>query len=341
MRAFTKIVFFIAVLFGPASWAAEPVSVVAMPSQAETHARALVLRGRTEPDRTVELRAEVGGLIVGEPLSRGSRVSAGDAICRIDPGERPAALAEARATALTAEAEVDAAEQLVERGFTSQTETLRRRAALETARARLMLAELDMARLTIRAPFDGILDEDSAERGTLLRPGDPCATVIAADPILVVGFVAERSVGGLARGQVARGRLVTGREIEGSVRFVGRTADPDTRTFRVEIVVANPDLSIPDGMTAEVAVRLDATLAHRLPQSALTLNGDGVMGVRVVEEGVARFYGVTIIDDEPTGMWVTGLPDAATVIVVGQEFVADGVPVAATIATPEELAGAL
>jgi multidrug efflux system membrane fusion protein len=321
--------------------AQQATSVIAIPSQAQSHTRVLTLRGRTEADRDVSLQAEIAGLIEGDPPRRGTLVSAGDVVCRLSAGERPAELAEARAGLIEAEAEVEAAERLVERGFTSQTETLKRRAALESARARMMRAELAMARLEIAAPFDGVLEDDAAERGTLLQPGGHCATIIAIDPVVLVGYAPEREVDALSVGQTATGRLVTGRTLEGVVRFVARTADPDTRTFRVEIAVPNPDLAIREGMTAEMEVALDAMEAHRLPQSALTLNREGALGVRVAEDGIARFYPVTVIDDAEDGMWVTGLPDRADVIVVGQEFVADGVPVAVSRPTAAMLRGAL
>jgi multidrug efflux system membrane fusion protein len=308
-----------------------PTAVVSMLSTAEAHGRTLVLRGRTEADRRVDVRAEEDGLIAAEAVRRGSRVSRGDVLCRLADAGRPADLAEARASLIRAEAEYEAAQRLSERGFTAQTEALSRLAALEAARAQLMRAELATQRLEIRAPFDGVLEEDSAALGTLLRPGDLCATVTAIDPIVLVGYAPEREVDRIALGMAATARLVTGREIAGTVRFVARSAEPETRTFRVEVAVPNSDLAIRDGLTAEIAVRLDGVEAHRLPQSALTLGDDGALGVRVARDGYAQFHHVQLIDESAEGMWVTGLPETAEVIVVGQEFVADGSPVTTTL----------
>lgn len=307
-----------------------PTSVVTVTSTAEPHGRTLVLRGRTEADREVQVRAEEDGLVAVDAVRRGTHVRTGDVLCQLADGNRPADLAEARAAVIQAEADYQAAERLSERGFTAQTETLSRLARLEAARARLMRAELAVERLTIRAPFDGVLEEDSAARGTLLRPGDLCATVTAVDPIVLVGYAPEREVDRITVGMSAAARLVTGRDLTGTVRFVARSAEPQTRTFRVEVAVPNPDLSLRDGVTAEIAVRLDGVLAHQLPQSALTLGDDGALGVRVAEDGRARFLPVQLIDESAGGMWVTGLPDTAEVIVVGQEFVSEGAALATT-----------
>ena len=104
--------------------------------------------------------------------------------------------------------------------------------------------------------------------------------------------------------------------------------DPTTRTFRVEIEVPNPDLTLRDGQTAEIVIASEGTSAHLLPQSALTLNDEGTLGVRtVIEENTVSFMPVTILRDTPNGIWLAGLPKEASVIVIGQEYVTDGVTV--------------
>ncbi len=93
----------------------------------------------------------------------------------------------------------------------------------------------------------------------------------------------------------------------------------------------NQDGRIRDGMTAELRIDLPAEVAHLIPQTALTLDDAGRLGVRLAAEGKARFVEIRIIRDEIDGVWVTGLPDRASVIVVGQEFVRDGRSIAPTV----------
>ncbi len=312
----------------PTDGAAEAPSVVALRSVAQPYGDALTLRGRTEADRRVEVRAEIAGLVESDPIRKGAVVAEGDALCRLAPGERPAALAEAQAELREAEVERDAARRLTERGFTAETEALRREAALEAARAKVLRAEIELGRLEMTAPFDGVLESDTAEIGALLQPGSVCAMLIALDPILLVGFASERDVDRLTVGEAATARLVTGREVAGEIRFVARSADPETRTYRVEVAAPNPDLSIRDGMTAEIRIGLEERPAHFIPQSALTLDNDGRLGVRLVDaENRARFAQVEILADAPRGAWLGGLPEEAAIIVVGQEFASEGGPV--------------
>jgi multidrug efflux system membrane fusion protein len=130
---------------------------------------------------------------------------------------------------------------------------------------------------------------------------------------------------------MAGARLATGREVRGNVTFISRSADQNTRTFEVEITVPNADLTIRDGQTAEIMIGAEGIKAHQLPQSALTLDNSGRLGVRIVKDDqTVGFLPVEMLRDTAQGVWLGGLPDAADVIVVGQDFVTAGVPIAAT-----------
>ena len=205
-------------------------------------------------------------------------------------------------------------------------------AGIEAAQAGVAAAETEMSRLRIKAPFAGLLESDTAELGTLLQPGSLCATIIQLDPIKLVAFVPETEVDRIEVGAMAGARLAAGgSEVRGRVTFLSKSADPTTRTFRVEIKIANPDLKIRDGQTAEILIAADGAKAHLLPGSALTLNNEGTLGLRVLDaDAVVQFKPVTLLRDTPEGVLLTGLPDEIDVIVVGQEYVTAGVRVAPT-----------
>ena len=211
------------------------------------------------------------------------------------------------------------------------------RSGIRSAQAAVAAAEKEIDRLTLTAPFDGILESDTAELGSLLQPGALCGVVIQLDPIKVVGFVAETELSRVKLGATARVKLLAGQSVSGKVTFVSRSADTMTRTFRVDIDVENDDLAISDGQTAEILIAAEGRVAHLVPQSAMTLNDTGDLGLRLVnDDSQAQFFRVTILRDTAEGVWLTGLPDTANIIVVGQEYVVDGVRVDAAYqkATP-------
>lgn len=267
--------------------------------------------------------------------------------------EAEARLTEAQARLEEAQINQNAASQLIKDGFASQTRVASADAAvaaaqagvtsaasgleaaqsgIQAATAAVASAEKEIDRLTIRAPFSGLLESDTAELGSLLQPGALCATIIQLDPIKLVAFVPETEVHRVSLGAPAKARLAAGgQQLAGEVSFLSRSADPNTRTFRVEIDVPNPELSIRDGQTAEIAVAGSGASAHLIPQSALTLNDEGVLGVRLIDDAaVVSFAPVEMLRDTADGVWVSGLPAEIDLIVLGQEYVTAGVTVAPT-----------
>jgi multidrug efflux system membrane fusion protein len=185
--------------------------------------------------------------------------------------------------------------------------------------------EIEVGQTKILAPFDGVFDARPVEVGDYMRVGDVCGLVVELDPLLVAGQVSEDKVSALDIGVPGKARLVTGEEVEGRIHFVAKTADPATRTFRVELEVPNKDFSIRAGITAEIVVPGTEVLAHRIPSGVIALNDSGVVGVRTVnEEGRVAFTAVRLIDDTPEGLWVSGLPRTVTLITVGQDYVTEG-----------------
>ena len=265
--------------------------------------------------------------------------------------ETAARVAEANARLDEARINFNAANKLSETGFASETRVASAQAgvrsaeaavatatsgleatksAIQSAEAAVESAQKELDRVTITAPFGGLLETDTAELGSLMQPGAACATIVQLDPIKVVGFVPETALSRVTIGAPARAKLTGGRMVQGLVTFISRSADPVTRTFRIEIDVANTDQSISDGQTAEIVIAAEGDNAHLLPQSSLTLNDAGTLGVRIVVANTARFVPVTLVRDTIDGVWVTGLPAQADVIVIGQEYVRHGVRVAPT-----------
>lgn len=278
--------------------------------------------------------------------------------------EAEARIEEAKSRLNEAQINLNAAEKLAEGGFASETRVANAlagvrsaeagvisaeaglksavsgleniQASIQSAEASVASAKREIDKLTIRAPFKGILESDTAEIGSLMQPGSLCGTIIQLDPIIVAGFVPEAEVNRIKEGVRAGARMIDGTAVQGTVSFLSRSADQTTRTFLVEIEVPNADLKLRDGQTADILIEADGAMAHLLPQSALTLNDEGTLGVRIVaSDGTAQFTPVRLLRDSAQGVWLGGLPAVTNVILVGQEYVIDGVPV---LANYEEVA---
>jgi multidrug efflux system membrane fusion protein len=300
------------------------------------HARAIRISGQTEADKRAVLATRVGGVIAELPAKQGQRVKTGDLLLELDAEEKTAAVAMARQVLVQRQAEADAAERLVKSGNSPKLQADNARSALATAKSLLQAAEAELARNQVKAPFDGIVDRVSVELGSAVMAGSEVATVLSLDPILAKGEIGERDLRYVKLGDEAEVKLVNGETVTGTVRYISRDASAATRTFRLEIAIANPDRTIPAGMTAEITVRANATDAVILPRSVVTLSGNGDLGIRAVDaEQKVTFHPIDLVDDTPKGLVLGGIPEDARIIVAGQDLVSEGDTVEAVEADAE------
>jgi len=303
-------------------------SVRTITSHAVDHVDHLRITGRTEAVISVEISAETEARVIEVGAIKGQAVQKGDLIVRLDTGDRQARVAKARALVAQRELEHSAAESLAQKNYRSKTGVAQTLALLEEARADLMIARTELGNTEIRAPFDGIVEERPAEVGDLLSIGDRVATLIQGDPMLVVAHVPEHSISAIDLGQLASVTLFDGSTHDGIVRYTARASDNDTRTFRVEVEIDNPDLRIPDGMTAELEIPVGIKRAHQVRPSVLTLNDEGVLGVRaIVGDNKVDFLPVELQGGNRDRIWIGGLPDTFELIVVGHDWVKEGATV--------------
>lgn len=301
------------------------------------HARTIRLSGITAADKRAALAARADGVIDSLALVKGGAVAAGDVVMTLEGPETVAQAEIAEIALAQRERDLERVERLFAGGNAPEIEVTNARSARDAAAAELARARAAVDRLQLKAPFAGIVETLDVELGEWVQTGAPVATILALDPILVLAEVSERDLSSVTVGAKARVRLVNGEELEGAVRLVAREASAETRTFPVEIALPNPGLSLPAGMTAEIRLSGLPERAVVVPRSIITLSETGELGLRVVgADDVAAFAPVTIIDDTPEGLYVTGLPEGVRVITAGQDLVRDGETV---IAAPAEGVG--
>ena len=300
------------------------ISVSVMRSMPQKLQNSIILRGSSAANRRVEIKSQTNGLVIESLFNKGDLVKQGELLCELEIGDLNAQLNEARARHEQAKTDESAASRLSKKGFASEMAAKAALAELASADASISRIQIDIKRTKIKAPFDGVLETSPAQVGSLLQSGSTCATLIDLTPIKFIGFAQEANVEEISIGSEVSAKLSTGRTVQAEISFVARSGDPETRTFLIEATAANDDLSIRDGLTANIHIPLAEQTAHFIPQSALTLDDNGTLGVRIAENDQAKFIPVEVIKDDSNGIWVSGLADSVDIILVGQEFVRDG-----------------
>ncbi len=302
-----------------------PVSVAVTPSTAASVTQVYQAEGQALPDRDTMLRAETSGTIVEVMVGKGQDVAAGAVIARFDPANNTADANRAAQELLRAQREFDNAQALLDRGVATADRVVQARAALATAQAQVTAVEQAADALTITAPFAGRVETLDLDVGEYVSTGAQVGRLVDITPLTVAIQVSQQSLNRLSVGQVATVRFITGEERSGTVTFVGTSADSQTRTFLAEIEVANEDGAIPAGISAEVVIPTNEVTAHFLSSSIVSLDADGTLGVKTVDaQNVVHFNPIEIVEAQIDGIWVTGLPDKADVIMIGQGYVREG-----------------
>ena len=292
---------------------------------AEEVMRTIVVNGKTAPARITHLEAETDGRIEYVGAERGASLNTGDLIVRLDERDRSARLAQAEATVRQREVEYEARERLKSESYVSEAQLQEAIALLETARAELKRAQLDLGYMAVRAPFAGALQARHVEIGDFVKRGDPIATYVDNRTIIVSANVSEFDTKYVHVDETAEARLATGETVRGRIRYVAPVADESTRTFTVELEVANTNGKLRAGGTAELRIPAQTVFAHRVSPSLLTLDDAGNVGVKIINDrGEVEFVVADIALSSNDGVWLAGLPETATIITVGQGYVTSG-----------------
>lgn len=306
-------------------------SVRVRDSHAESFAATLTLRGKTEAARSSLLRAEVSGQIQEIVAQRGATVKAGDVLVRIDPQNLPERLEASKALVAQRNLEFEAARKLQSSGFQSETRLSEASALLAQAKDQLATTRIALENCEIRAPFSGVFNERLVEVGEYVSPGDAVAHFLELSPMIVTAEATELEVQRIHQGDKAKA-LIGQETIEGTIRYISRSANEAVRTYTVELEFKNPGNKFQAGLTADILAQTDSEMAHKVTPAILFLssNTEGDLGLKTVEsDSTVSFHRVEIIGTEPDGVWVSGLPEYAKIITVGQGFVVPGAKVEA------------
>ncbi len=286
--------------------------------------REVELYGRTQAERMATLGAEVSGRVVAVPVERGALVKQGEVLVRLDERDLRQQLARAQALLDQRRIEYDGAARLDEKGFTGRARLAEAKANLVDAEATVASLQLDLANTSIRAPFDGVLNERLVEVGDYLAVGDPIARVHDIDPLVVKASVTEQHIASLRPGQPARVRMLDGQLVTGTLRYLSRVADADSATFAIEVAIANAHGQWLAGQSAAVLLPLGQTEAIKVTPALLALDEQGRIGIKSVVDSTVAFTPVQIVKSERDGLWLSGLGRDIDIITLGQGFVRAG-----------------
>lgn len=329
---------------------ADRAGIVVTPVSTATTIPTLRIPGVVEPNayRQVAVTPLAGGRVTRVHVQLGDRVRRGQTLAQVYSPE----LAEAQTRLIALRAEFDAAERQVNRtrrlvdiGAASRQELEQvhaehagHAAALAGARSRLVLlgmtpAAVDRlsdasevsATIDVPSPLDGSVTERTANVGLNVDPSTKLFTIVDLATVWVVGDVYERD---FSRVRVGSPATVTtaaypDAALQGRVGYVDPQVNPQTRTTRARVEVANPNLHLRLGMLAQIDIRAaEPSPTITVPREALQTVGD--RQVVYLADSAGRFVERPVETGARDGDQVEilgGLQDGDRVVTKGSFFV--------------------
>ena len=320
----------------PAQTSAKPLATPAAPARVAVavvaeipFARGLSAVGSLRSDESVVLRPEVTGRIQSIEFKEGQPVKQGQALIRLDDSVPRAELAQARANLTLAQSHYRRAVELQGKGFVSQQARDESASTLKVQQAAVALAQARLDKMTITAPFAGIVGLRSVSVGDYVNQGQDLAPLEAIDPLKVDFRVPEMYLSKVGVGQQLTLRLdaLPGQERRGLVYAVSPLIDAGGRSILLRATVANQDSVLRPGMFARVQLLFNEDKALVAPEAALSPSGETQYVYRV-RNGVAERREVTIGERREGRVEIlTGVAAGDQLVVAGLQRVTDGAAV--------------
>jgi RND family efflux transporter MFP subunit len=252
--------------------------------------------GTARARQQVTLTTRVAGVITEVLFEGGSKVKRGQPLLKLDSEPEAIAVETAEAQRAQAADTVDRYSQLRE-GTITRVARAEADTALKVADAALRRARDQLERMTIRAPFDGIMGLTNLEPGDYLAVGNPVATIDDRSSLLIEFTVPEAAAPAMKKGLAVRANLIarSGEVYQGKVSAVGTRIDPVSRTLMVRAEIPNPDLSLIPGSTFSISVRLPGQETALLPALAIQWDRQGAYVWRVKDDDTVERVSAAIL----------------------------------------------
>lgn len=281
------------------------------------------LTGTVEGIVQSDLISRVTERVVRVPVSQGQQVRKGQLLVEFDTTNPMAQYHQAKAALDDADKDFGRMKALLEQGAVSEQMFEKTRMGLEVARANFEAAS-SVVRIT--APIDGVVTSLNVREGEVVPAGKVVCTVARLNKAKVVVAASESEILGVTKGAQATISASDGETVTGFVSSISSSADPITRTFRVEITAGNDSRTLKPGSFSTVTVRTgykkDALLVP--PRAVLDWQGKRVVFV-AAQDSTAQLRAITVgIVNQESMEVLSGLAENDLIIIEGHERLKGG-----------------
>ncbi|WP_422031076.1 efflux RND transporter periplasmic adaptor subunit [Roseovarius sp.] len=279
--------------------------------------------------RSVTLRAPSSGEVTALEIAPGARFAAGDTLMQLDDTDERLAVALAEARLSRATSERDRYQALQDTGAAATARFEQAQTDFKVARIELDQARADLARRTLRAPFDGVTGLASVETGDRIATDETVSSFDDRSRILVEFDLPEALLGRVEIGQpvTASTPAVEDRSFDGEITAIDSRVDVATRTARIRAAIDNAADILRPGASFSLRIDLPGKTYPAVPELALQFSR-GELNLWRVSGGTAEQVTVRLVRRREGLVLVDGpLAEGDHIVVEGTQRLREGAPV--------------
>lgn len=306
---------------GPPGGARQAVGVEAVAAEVMALSDDVNGIGTLAARESVVIKPEIAGRITRVAFSDGAQVAKGAVLVELDRSVLAAQVAQSRAELALSRTSYERTVDLARQNFVSASARDQAYANLRVQQAKLQLAEAQLEKATIRAPFAGVLGLKRIGTGEYVREGTEMVVIEDVSKMKVDLRLPERYAGRIQRGQVMQLSVesLPGRTFQATVDALDAQIDAEGRSLVIRGKLANPDGVLRSGMFVKSRVVLkEKPNAVVVPEEAIIPTGNDAFVYRI-DNGKARRVPVTLgIRRDGKVEIASGLEAGTMVVTAGQ-----------------------
>jgi RND family efflux transporter MFP subunit len=295
--------------------------------------------GYVSPLKTVDVRPQVQSVVREIHVKEGQDVRVGQLLFTLDDRSDASNLEKAKAQVARDRADLADAEltykrnqELLAKGFVSQSvvDSARNkvdslRATLQADQANMQAGAVALGYNRVTAGIAGRIGVINVHVGSLAQPSAPLVTIAQLDPVAVTFSVAEKELANITAsypngGAPVVAQLSNGKEVQGRLIFIDNAVDQQTGTIRMKAQFSNADYALWPG--AFVNVRLvSRTLpdAVVVPSQAIVTGPTDQFVYVVLPDSTVKMQKVAVNAIENGQAAIVGVAPGAKVVVEGAQ----------------------
>ncbi|WP_343328904.1 efflux RND transporter periplasmic adaptor subunit [Polaribacter staleyi] len=248
----------------------------------------LEIQGNVKTKQNILIYPEMAGILKTVYVKEGQKVSKGQLLATIDDGGLGNQVAQLEATTQLAKTTFERQKSLWEQKIGSEIQFLQAKTNYEAQRNSLKQLKSQQSKSSIRAPFSGVIDDVIKETGTVIAPGQGSEVfrIVNLNNMYVEAEVPERYITSIQKNKEVKIEFpVLGTSLNSSIRQVGSFINPNNRSFKIEVPVANKSGNVKPNLTAKLQIN-DYTDAKAIliPQSIISENANGEQFVYAIKD---------------------------------------------------------